>query len=301
MYWIEPGLKGDALLGEEGLGGQPDALVGHVLRRLVVDEVGVLDDLHAGIDGAAHRLGRIGMDRHIGAPVRRGIDGRLQFLRREGRHVERAVRRGDAAARGELDLAGALHELLAHALANRVRQIRDHRSADLLHARQRPGPVARKVADHAKVAVPGRHRDHRAGRPDARPLDDAAIDGLLEAEARAAHVAHRGEAAHEGGPRLGAGDEVGEADVAIDRLLGRRADEKGVPVRVDQPRHQRPALALDDACAGRRNGTGPDGCDGVAAHEDGGAPAQTVGRPVEHPHVPEQNLGRRLRDRGGRK
>ena len=53
------------------------------------------------------------MDRDVGAPVAGRLDRGAELLGREGRDVERAVRRGDAAARGQLDLRGALHELLA--------------------------------------------------------------------------------------------------------------------------------------------------------------------------------------------
>ena len=48
--------------------------------------------------------------------------------------VERAERRGDAAAGRKLDLRCALHELLAHAEADFVRTVGDHAAADLLDA-----------------------------------------------------------------------------------------------------------------------------------------------------------------------
>ena len=47
------------------------------------------------------------------------------------------------------------------------------------------------------------------------PGDDAGVDRLLQPEDRPAHVAHGGEAAHQRVRRLGAGDEVVEADVAM--------------------------------------------------------------------------------------
>ena len=75
--------------------------------------------------------GRVGVHRDIGAPVLGGLDGGAQLRLGEGRDVERAVRRGDAAAGRQLDLRGAQHELLADAQPHLVGAVGDHAAADL--------------------------------------------------------------------------------------------------------------------------------------------------------------------------
>src|SRR5262249_10588993 len=105
------------LLGK-GLRAQPDALLGHQLGAVLVHQVAVFDALHAGGNGALDRLGNVGVDGDVGAPVASGVDGGTQLGLGERRRVERTVRRGHAPAGGELDLRGALHELLARSNAD---------------------------------------------------------------------------------------------------------------------------------------------------------------------------------------
>src|SRR5690606_23440505 len=127
--------------------------------------------------------------------------------------VDRIVVRRHAAARGQLDLARAQHELLAHALADFVRTVSDHATVDRLAAAE--GSVARSLhlVRHAEIAMPAGLRDHRPGWPDARTFDDARVDGPLEREAGAAEVADAGESAHQRVARLVPGGEVDVADV----------------------------------------------------------------------------------------
>ena len=88
--------------------------------------------------------------------------------------------------------------------------------------------------------------DYRARGKDARPLDEPLVDGLLQAEHRATHVADRGEAPHQdracldGGPR---GD-------VIRIVVAQRSDghgDGGVDVGVDQARDHDPVTGIDDA------------------------------------------------------
>ena len=89
-----------------------------------------------------------------------------------------------------------MHELLAGAHAHLVGAVRDHGAADLLHAVEHAADRPRQIGELAEIPMPARDSDHGAGRIDARAFDDAFVDGALETEHRAAHVANRGEAAH---------------------------------------------------------------------------------------------------------
>ena len=77
------------------------------------------------------------------------------------------------------------------------------------------------------------------------PATSAFVDGALEPERRPAHVANGGEAAHQRVRRLGAGHQVGVADVPGEQRRRRRPHQHRVPVHVDQPRHQRAPAAVD--------------------------------------------------------
>ncbi|VTZ65236.1 hypothetical protein EMEDMD4_790260 [Sinorhizobium medicae] len=102
--------------------------------------------------------------------------------------------------------------------------------------------------------------DHGTGGIDTRSGDDAPIDRTLEAEGWSAHITHSGEAAHQGIRRLLAGQDTGEAEIAhCLRRTGR--GQHGMPVRIDQARHQRSPVAgnslsafgLNRACRNRRD------------------------------------------------
>ena len=125
--------------------------------------------------GALDRGRRVGVHGDVGSPVFGGFDGGAQLGLGEGGHVERAVGGGDAAARGQLDLRRALHELLAHAHAHLVRAVGDHAGAELLHARRRAAEDARQLERLAEVAVTAGDGDDGAGREDARREDPSKI------------------------------------------------------------------------------------------------------------------------------
>ena len=122
---------------EERLDAEPDALVRHQLGGRFVHQMAVIDAFHAGRDRALDRGRGVGMDRDIGAPVFGRLDRGAQLGFGEGRDIDRAVRRRDAAARGQLDLRCAQHELLAHPHAHHVGAVGDHGAADLFDAAQR--------------------------------------------------------------------------------------------------------------------------------------------------------------------
>ena len=95
-------------------------------------------------------------------------------------------------------------------------------------------------------------RDHRAAGIDARPRHEAFVDRLLEREDGTAEIADRGEAAHQRALGLGAGGQKDIADIRGEQARDRQRGEHGMPVRVDQARHNDPAAAIDDARALRR-------------------------------------------------
>ena len=174
----------------------------------------VLDAFHAGCDRALDRGRRVGVGADIGAPVLGRLDRGAQLGLGEGGHVERAERRGDAAAGRELDLRCALHELLAHAQAHLVRAVGDHAAAELLDTAEHAAEGPRQIGELAEIAVAAGDGDHRAGRIDARSRQRRPRRWRASDRRRPAHVADGGEAAHQRGGGLGARQEVGVADVA---------------------------------------------------------------------------------------
>ena len=72
--------------------------------------------------------------------------------------------------------------MLADAHAHLVRAVGDHAPAELLHAREHAADGPRQIGELPEVAMSTGDRDHRAGRIDARALDEALVDGALETE-----------------------------------------------------------------------------------------------------------------------
>jgi hypothetical protein len=88
-------------------------------------------------------------------------------------------------------------------------------------------------------------RDHRAGRPDARAWHQTGVDGALQAEARAGHVADAGEPTHQCPLGLGRREQVEVSDIGAEGDVEADRGEHDVVVRVDQARHERAATAVD--------------------------------------------------------
>ena len=180
------------------------------------------------------------------------------------------VRRRHAAAPSHLDLRGALHELFANTHTYFVWAVGDRAAAHLLLARKRGSDRSRQFECPAEVAVTAGDRNDRTGRVDTRTGDEALVDSALKAEGRAAQIAHGRETAQQGITGFVTRDQVRVADVPRERLRGRRPHQHGVPVHVDQTRHERATATINedgaDAAIGwyRRGG---DSLDAVAAHE----------------------------------
>ena len=161
-------------------------LLGHQLRGRVVHQMAVLDALDAGRDRALDRRRRVGVHGDVGAPVLGRFDRGAQLGLGEGRDVERAERRGDAAAGRQLDLRWRP----ASAARARAARTSSGLSAIMLPPicsmrLSRPPMRARQLGELAEVAVAAGDGDHRAGRIDARARNEALVDGPLEPESRA--------------------------------------------------------------------------------------------------------------------
>src|SRR5215467_12042427 len=208
------------LLGKR-LQAQPDALVGDELCGGVAHQEAVLDAGRACVDRNPDGFVGECVDGDIGAPVARRLNGSMHLGPGEGHRVDRAEWRRDASAPGELDLGGALHQLLSDANAHFVRTVGKSKGADLLAARQRTADLAGQVGYRAKIPVPASHGNHRAGWKDAWTFGEAFVDCALEPESRSADIAYRGEPTQQRILRLCRGHQVAIADVASDRF-GRR-------------------------------------------------------------------------------
>src|SRR5262249_12502202 len=84
-------------------------------------------------------------------------------------------------------------------------------------------------------------------------------------------------------------------DIPHERLCGRRPYKHRVPVRVDQARHERAPVGVDDGCLLRGRDVATDLLDLVADDEDGRARGELVRLAVEHLHVLEQGRARLFR------
>ena len=157
------------------------------------------------------------------------------------------------------------------------------------------------MAEGAEVAVARSLRDHRSRRPDARPGDQAFVDGALQTEHRPADVAHRGEAGQQQILRAGGLADLQIVRVGRGRLCQRQVVKGRVRVRVDQPRHQRAPAAVDRRQRGVRLGRGrtrADALDRFADDQHAGRTTKPTAFAVEDAHIGEQR--RRLRRRRGR-
>jgi hypothetical protein len=101
------------------------------------------------------------------------------------------------------------------------------------------------IGAHAEIAMPGGLRDHRAARIDARARQPPFIDRPLQREGRPANIAHRGEAAHKRPFSLLRGNEMHIRNIRRHRRDLADAGKNGVPVRIDETRHQHLAGTVD--------------------------------------------------------
>ena len=237
------------------VGTEGDLVLGHQLEDLGGAVVAVLDGLGAGENGAAHALGRGGVDRDRDAGALRGLHRELHFLEREG--GMRAGPGAPAVVAVELDPIGAVADLVADHADERVDAV--GLLGALGHAEFEREALGRVAAGGDDGARGGEH---------ARAGNDALIDGLLEldigvAGALGAEVAHGGEAGHQGGAQMidGAGGAQGEA--LVHHLVVPRGlvvgVEQNVRVAFDQAGQQGRAGQVDHLGVGGVDGGGGTG------------------------------------------
>ena len=99
--------------------------------------------------------------------------------------------RANTAARHELDLAGALPQLLADAQTNFVGALGDRGDALTRGVAERAARLPRQLEEEAEITVARGLRDGSARRMDAGTGRDAFIDRPLQSEDRPAKVADR--------------------------------------------------------------------------------------------------------------
>ncbi len=105
------------MVGDE-VGDQEHALLGHQLRRGVVDEVAVLDGPHARLGRARDGRRGIGMSADVSPERLRLLDRRHHLAGRELQAIQRVIGRRHAAGHHDLHLVATLAHLLAHRLAH---------------------------------------------------------------------------------------------------------------------------------------------------------------------------------------
>ena len=286
-------------VGGERLGTEPDATVGEQLHRGFVDQVAVLDGLDARVDGPPDALDVVEVHGDVRAPVVRRLHGGAHLLRRVLPHVERVVDRRDAAAAENLDLRRSEPQVLADRRQHFVHAIGEDAVPDGLRGGNPAAESARPLVVAAIVAVAGGLGDDRARGVDAWADDGALVDRALQRERRTTDVPHRGEPAQERPLGLGACVEHEVAQVRVADVRQRVGAQDGVPVRVDQPRHEHAPTALDRRGTRRRSSVLADLRDLVAGDQDARRPAQPGALAVEDADVAEEN-GRRRGVRGGR-
>src|SRR5215467_6184251 len=239
------------LLGER-LRTQPHTLTGNQLGGGLVHQEAMFDTLHTRGNSSLYRFGRKGVHGDVSAPIAGRFNRRPQFSLRESRRVDRAVRRGDTAASGQLDLGGTLHELLADADAHLVGAVGDSTGANLFHAAERAADRPRQFRKLTEVAMTAGNRNHGAGGKDARSSDDTLVDILLQTKTRSAHVANCGESPQQRVCRLGPRRDIVVPDITSDPLSRSGPYQHRVPVDVDETWNERATAAIDDSNVGVR-------------------------------------------------
>ncbi len=240
-HWRRGGLR------QEGLQRPPDTFVCHQAHGGLVGQLAVLDDLDAGLDAALHALGQIDVGHDVSTPILGGFHRRAQFGQGELYRIEWIVERRRAASGHELDLRSAAQQLLAGGLAHTVGAVGNGRRAQVFGMAYRATGRARPdLVQKAEVAVPCGLRNHGATWKNARPLHQSLVDGALERKHRPACVAHRSETSQQGALRLRTSRQVNQRGIGHEQVLHGHRRHQAVPMRIDQPRHEHPAAAVDD-------------------------------------------------------
>src|SRR5262249_6195374 len=154
------------------------------------------DGANATTHGAPDRLGGVGVGTDVFAPVVGLLAVRLDLVGAELEALQRVVGRGHAAGDHELDVVGALPQLLAHRLEHLRHAVDDWRQVVQAGA---TGACDRALGPAPEVAVAAGLAHGPAGDEQAWPVHQPVVDRGLHAEVAAGGVAHGGEAAHQHG------------------------------------------------------------------------------------------------------
>src|ERR1035437_495742 len=235
----------------------------HHVEGLVVEEAAMLDGIDAGADGDFGAARSVGVGGSFAAQgVRFGDDG-VEFGLGELGGIDVVGEGEDAAGGAGLDDVGAVLDVVAHGLAGLVRATDD--------AVGDAGFAAEDVRGEAGggVAMPAGGAEGVDGDQHARAGNLAGVDGVAQADIdviAGPHVAHGGEAGHQGAAHDIDGIERALRNVllegvqflyAVVALVG--VSEVGV--RVDQAGEQGGVAEIDGFGAGGKRRLGADGGD----------------------------------------
>ncbi len=259
---------------EKRLQAPPDALVREQFGGGFINQLTVLDTLNSGGDCLPDCTRRVGVHRDIRAPILGGLNSGTNLRFGVLRRLDRIVGRGNAAAGHELDLAGALPQLLPGSQSDFVGAVGNGRDTLDLGVAQRASERAGNFKGEPEISMPGGLRDKSARRIDARTNGDTFVDGAFKSKDGTPKVANGREPPHQRRLGLSRGQELEVIRIGGHEHHLRRRRHEGVPMGVDQPRHQ-------DAPA-RRNGpnlgVGIDGNRALGYARDGAVFDQYVGR-----------------------
>ncbi len=198
-------------------------------------ERGVLDRAHALLHGQPQPGAAVGVRGGVGAGPIGLLDGGADLLARVGARGRHGARRADAARHEDLHVVGAAAQVLARA------------AADLVHA---------VVADQrSAVAVVGGQA--AAGHQQARPGDDAGLDGVAHVDVDEVLLAHDPHRRRAGGQILAEIPRGGQGlrhrpPAELAELIAEPGDDRGVRVAIDEARHDEAMAQIERAGAGRR-------------------------------------------------
>src|SRR5262249_55540046 len=141
--------------------------------------VAVLDGADAGADGAADRLGAVGVGADVPAPVARLLTRRLDLVEAELKAVQRVVWRGDAPGHHELDVGGPLPQLVTHGFSHLGHASDDPRQVVQAGA---AGALGRALRAPPEVAVTAGLTHRHARDEKARPFHQTGVARRLHAK-----------------------------------------------------------------------------------------------------------------------
>ena len=114
------------------------------------------------------------------------------------------------------------------------------------HVGQGPAQHRRDVRWHPKIAMTAGLRNHGSTWIDSRTFCQSSVDGTFQGKGISAHVSHRSEAPHQlffG--RMGR-KKTDEGNLRNQSLLQRHGLHHGMDMRIDQTRHEKQSLSVDD-------------------------------------------------------